>query len=355
MSATKDTVRLVGEPIAVNNNFDMLRFGFAAMVFFVHSYALSGNVHLAWIPQVVSSEMAVHAFFVVSGFLIFMSYENTHGLKCYFEKRARRIYPAYFTIVMLCALCGGLLSALPLADYLTAPGLYRYLAANLVFLNFVHPDLPGVFSGNAITAVNGALWTLKSEVLFYLSVPLLVLLFKRIGYGRGIVLIYAGSYVYFLAMGELARQHGGVYVELQRQLPGQMMYFMAGTAVYYFYREFLKHAYWLLAAALVVFLLEGFRMAGLVEPVALAIVVAYMAFKLPYLGNFGKYGDFSYGLYVIHFPVLQTLVMFGIFREHPWSGLAMATVLVLTSAMLMWHMVEKPFLRKASHYVAVTN
>ena len=61
MSATKDTVRLVGEPIAVNNNFDMLRFGFAAMVFFVHSYALSGNVHLAWIPQVVSSEMAVHA------------------------------------------------------------------------------------------------------------------------------------------------------------------------------------------------------------------------------------------------------------------------------------------------------
>lgn len=350
---SKGSILIHRVTVPQRNNFDLLRFVFATVVLLVHAFVLSSNAKLAWINQVLSSEMAVHAFFVVSGFLIFMSYENTQELARYFEKRLRRIYPAYFSVVILCALLGVLLSSMPVSDYIASPELYRYLAANLVFLNFVHPDLPGVFTSNTFTVVNGALWTLKIEVLFYLSVPLLVLLFRRVGYVRGIVLTYAASFIYYLVVGELVRQHGGVYVELQRQLPGQMMYFIAGALLFYFYHEFTRHANRLLICALLALLLGRFLVINPVEPMALAIVVVYLACAFPYLGNFGKYGDFSYGIYIIHFPVLQALVMFGGFREQPWLALAVTIGLVMVSAIMMWNWVEKPFLRRTSHYIVV--
>lgn len=53
---------------------------FAMTVCLVHAYALSGYRQLEWIPTLLSSEIAVRSFFVVSGFLIFMSYERSGSL-----------------------------------------------------------------------------------------------------------------------------------------------------------------------------------------------------------------------------------------------------------------------------------
>lgn len=336
------------------NNFDLLRFCFAMVVFLVHAYLLSGSTQLSWLSEVLSSAVAVKSFFVVSGFLIFMSYENSRGLRNYFEKRVRRIYPAYFTIVTLCTLLGSLLSVHTLRDYFSAPGLYQYLTVNLVFLNFVHSDLPGVFADNTLHAVNGALWTLKIEALFYLSVPLLAWLFRCIGRWQGLALVYIASYIYVYVMGEFAQRSGGeFYLELQRQMPGQMMYFMAGAALFYYYTQFAAHRKILLISALGGILLAKGWDVGIVEPAALGVLVVYAACVFPYLGNFGKFGDFSYGIYIVHFPILQTLIAFGIFQVNPWAGLELAAALVMIAAFMMWHLVEKHFLRKSSHYVAV--
>ena len=205
------------------NNFDLLRFVFAAMVFFVHAYQLSRAPELAWLSQVFSSGIAVQCFFVVSGFLIFMSYENSASLGQYFGKRVRRIYPAYFTVVVLCALLGVLLSSMSWQDYYASADFYRYLIANLVFLNFIQPALPGVFDANHLSAVNGALWTLKIEVMFYLSVPVIVWLLRRIGLWPGLLLLYAASATYSYVLGGLAGDRGGLFCELHRLLPGQLM------------------------------------------------------------------------------------------------------------------------------------
>ena len=90
-------------PRLTRNNFDLLRLLFAGTVCLVHSYELSGFQQIGWITSVLSSAVAVKAFFVVSGFLIFMSFERSSSLASYARKRIRRIYPAYFTVVMLCA------------------------------------------------------------------------------------------------------------------------------------------------------------------------------------------------------------------------------------------------------------
>jgi peptidoglycan/LPS O-acetylase OafA/YrhL len=74
----------------------------------------------------------------------------------------------------------------------------------------------------------------------------------------------------------------------------------------------------------------------------------------PCLANFGKHGDFSYGIYIIHFPLLQTMVSLGWFKGHAVTMLLVAAALLLTLAVLLWKFVEQPWLRRTSHYRSAT-
>ena len=81
----------------------------------------------------------------------------------------RRILPPYWATVVLFAILLGFCSASP--DYFLSGQFWKYLIANLCFVNFVEPALPGVFDGMEVTAVNGSLWTMKVEWMLYLSMP----------------------------------------------------------------------------------------------------------------------------------------------------------------------------------------
>jgi peptidoglycan/LPS O-acetylase OafA/YrhL len=334
-----------------HNNFDLLRFLFAGTVMLEHAYVLSQRPELAFLDDWLSSEVAVRAFFVVSGLLVFMSWDRTRDLARYAEKRARRIYPAYFTVVVACALLLCLVSAQGLSAYFGADWL-KYLAANLTFLNFLAPTLPGVFDGNEFREVNGALWTLKVEVMFYLAVPLVAWLFDRLGRLRVMVALYVLSVLYAWGCAQLAAGGSTVWGMLGRQLPGQLCYFMVGALWYYYLGFFERHAWKLAAAAAALAVLHRFLPVAALEPLWLGTLVVYFGFFF-YAGNFGRYGDFSYGIYILHFPIIQVLVFFGVFAWSPFGGVAIAAAAVLSAAVLLWHLVERPFLARSSHYVGV--
>ena len=338
------------------NNFDLLRFGFAFTVFLVHAYTLSAEPGLAALAQVFSSEIAVKSFFVVSGFLIFKSFEESSSARSYFGKRLRRIYPAYCSVILGCAVLGVCLSTQPWQAYF-GMGFVKYIAANLVFLNFLAPDLPGLFGQNTLTAVNGALWTLKIEVMFYLLVPAMVLAMRRFGYLRVLLALYLLSVTYFELVGLQAQKAGsaGLWLEVQRQLPGQLAYFVAGALGYY-YLPFVSRQGWrLVALALLAFAMQAWLPWALLGPLAIATLVVFAACVLPCLGNFGKYGDFSYGIYILHFPLLQTLVSLGWFKGNAVPMLLVAAVLLLILAVVLWKLVEQPWLQRSSHYRSVAH
>jgi peptidoglycan/LPS O-acetylase OafA/YrhL len=335
-----------------HNNFDLLRFLFAGTVMLVHAHVLTGRQELAFLSGWLSSEIAVRAFFVVSGLLVFMSWDRTRNLARYAEKRLRRIYPAYFTVVAGCALLLVLVSAVPAAAYFGADWA-KYLAANLAFLNFIWPTLPGVFEGNVYREVNGALWTLKIEVMFYVAVPLFAWLFERIGRLRTIIALYVLSVAYAWACAHLASTGSPLWAALGRQLPGQLCYFMVGALWYYYFGFFVRHAWKLAAAAALMAVLHRFMPFGPLEPLWLGTLVVFFGFFL-YAGNFGRYGDFSYGIYILHFPVIQAMAAFGLFAWSPFGALAIACAAVLVAAILLWHLVEQPFLARSSHYVEAT-
>jgi len=336
------------------NNFDLLRLLFAGTVCLVHAHVLSGFQQLGLIASVLSSAVAVKAFFVVSGFLIFMSFERSASFTSYARKRIRRIYPAYFTVVMLCAVSLIAVSSKNIEGYFSFAWV-KYILANLAFLNFLQPTLPGVFDSNKLAAVNGALWTLKIEAMFYLTVPLFVFLFRKFARLPILVFVYCLSVAYAELFAAVAERTGsGIYAELGRQLPGQLSYFMAGAFLYYFLPLFERRIGYFLAVAVSVLLVDMLFPLPILEPFALATLVVFFGLFL-YVGNFGKYGDFSYGVYILHFPAIQLLLHSGWFQGSPWYFL-MAVILVTSSgAIAMWHLVEKRFLFRNSHYIAATS
>lgn len=94
------------QAINKKNNFDLLRLLFSTTVFLVHAYELTKHPQLAFITKFLNSAVAVNAFFVISGFLVTMSYLNSSSAAEYSIKRIRRIYPAYVTVILLSVTAG---------------------------------------------------------------------------------------------------------------------------------------------------------------------------------------------------------------------------------------------------------
>lgn len=319
------------------NNFDFIRVLLAFIVFVGHLGALSASPELK-IFENSPVEIAVFGFFVVSGFLIARSYERSSSLKSYIKKRIRRIVPAYLLVVFLCAILLSLVSTYPFREYFSNIQVYKYLFWNSIFLNFKAPWLPGVFGNQA---VNGALWTLKIEMSYYFSVPLLFLLFGKNNKYRNISLLI----VYFLSLVYLNYFELLGKISMAKQLPGTLSYFIPGMLIYFNFDWFIKHKHTLFIIAILTVWIDLVLNIQFFSPMMIGIIVLYIAYSLKFLNNFGKYGDFTYGIYIFHFPIIRTFTTLGLFKDYNPYLMAVACMLVVIAVgVSSWHFYEKKFL-----------
>jgi peptidoglycan/LPS O-acetylase OafA/YrhL len=319
------------------NNFDFIRVLLAFIVFVGHLGALSASKDLK-IFEHSPVEIAVFGFFIVSGFLIARSYDRSSSLKSYLKKRILRIVPAYLLVVFLCALLLSLVSTLSFYDYFTNTQVYKYLFWNSLFLNFKAPWLPGVFGNQA---VNGALWTLKVEMCYYFCVPLLFLLFGKNNKYRNISLMV----IYFLSLIYLNYFESLNQISMSKQIPGVLCYFIPGMLIYFNFDKFIKYKNPLFIIAIITVWIDLIFDIKLVSPMMIGIIVLYIAYSLKFLNNFGKYGDFTYGIYIFHFPIIRTFTTFGLFADYNPFVMALVCMLVVIGVgVSSWHFYEKKFL-----------
>ena len=333
-----------------DNCFDFLRFLFALNVVLGHMAAVTVFPELTFLERICKTSLSVTGFFVISGFLIAQSYEHS-DLRSYLIKRARRLLPAYILIVIVCAFGLVGMSTLSAHDYFHSSDLWKYLGANLCFLNFLHPSLPGVFEHPLLVnnAVNPSLWTLKIEIGFYLIVPLLIVwLNKSKRPWLVLLLIYVLAIIYrngFNFYGDHTQQD--IYFFLARQLPGAMSYFAVGMAAYKYKEKWLLYKNYLLLPALLIFILERYLCLDIFQPLAWGIVVLWCAYSLPHMNNFAKYGDISYGIYIYHAPLLKLLVCVGLFTKIGiWPATAIYVASVIIAGFTSWHLLENRFLKR---------
>ncbi len=312
------------------NNFTLLRLMLALMVVLGHAKLLSGT---AW-PHFPFNlaDAAVDAFFVVSGYLITGSYLRCHGLWSFYVRRIFRFYPMYLFIVLAQA-AAMLLLLLPAGPFSEATQTLRYVAANAVLANFAQYDIGGVLNGLRNPGINPSLWTLKIEIGFYLIVPAICVATQRYG-ARVLAAIFVGSVAYAVIL----RHRGDL--RLAQQLPGQLQFFVTGMALY-LYGQRLRVNPWFTALIAAAFFIawsfvqpipEGLR------PLAVAAFVHSFALSTPPLR---LRTDLSYSVYLIHGPLLQILILTGVFHDRlPWIGGVVAVVLAL--AWVTERLIERP-------------
>jgi peptidoglycan/LPS O-acetylase OafA/YrhL len=342
---------LLSSNLSYRNNFDFLRVFSALFVLIAHSCSLSGNKQM--IPNLPT--IALSCLFVVSGFLITWSYINNSDVKNYVIKRIKRVIPAYYLLITLCVLLLSLISSYSLYDYFHSQQLLKYIAANLTFLNFLEPELPGVFTNNPEQVVNGSLWTLKVEITLYACVPVFCFLMKKMNKGILCAVIYILSVVfseYFIYMSN--KESNPVYSLLAKQFVGQLMYFISGTDLLLYFDNFRKYAGRLFLFALIIVVLRFslfsytplYFVVRLLYPISLAGLVIGFAFNFKWLNNFGKYGDFSYGMYIYHYPVIQTLVYLKVYEYSFIGGFLLTLLMTFAFSFFSWNSVEKHFLKR---------
>lgn len=322
------------------NNFDILRLMLALTVMFFHIGGLTGNGLLKLAP----GDLAVKCFFVISGYLISKSYLKNSNLYEYSKSRFLRIYPLYFVCVTSCFFIGMFMYSSGAMAYLQ-DGAAKYLVANLAFLNFLQPDLPGLFAHNLKnSAVNGSLWTIKIEVMFYISVPIIYGVIAKI-FGKKITIAVIALLSLISAITiEIIVDKYGLSESLKNQLPSLMIFFMAGAALNFFTPSFLNVKYLpLLLVAL--YFCDSHILGKVIYPFVVAAFVYIIAFKTKPIAIHDKIGDLSYGVYIFHYPVIQFMYQFGIYKNF-FIGFATTLVTVLALAYASWHLMEK---RLTSH------
>lgn len=338
------------------NNFDFLRVVFALTVALAHLIELSQVKVFQPYLGFFNTRLAIDGFFVISGFLIAKSYESNKNFKSYITKRIKRIVPAYFFLILLCAILFSFISSHSVSNYFFDAQFWKYLIANLSFQNYIEPCLPGVFNGNLICAVNGALWTIKIEEAFYLLLPVFYYLIdsKKINIYLLSILVYVtsvGYFNYFLSI--------DMY-KIAKQLPGALAFFITGVMFYRNFNVLLKQKHYIIIPCLALFFVEQYILkTHYLKPITYGFMVFYIAYSFKWLNNFGKYGDFTYGIYIYHFPIIQVFVHYNLFHKYnPVLISLLVLILVFIASIVSWYFIELRYLsknRKLRHKKLFTN
>ena len=337
-------VRLHDVATGRDNNFNLIRAIAATAVLVSHAYpiALGGGTPEPLLDSVGHSlgTVAVHIFFVLSGFLIAASWDRGSGPLRFVLARGLRLLPGLLVSLVLVAFAmGPLVTTLSPGAYLTDPGTLRFVPQNLALISPAY-TLPGVFETNPYPTVEGSIWTLFYEVLCYVGIFAagMLGLFGRRGLMTAACLatIAAGLWV-----GSDAGTTGVYKADRALALAAP---FAAGTLLWIWRARVVLT---LPVAAGLLVLAWAAKGTPAYEPAYLA-ALAYGIFWLAYvpggpLRAYNRLGDYSYGIYIYAFPA-QGLAVWIWGPMDPLTNMALALPITLVPSVLSWHLVEKPAL-----------
>jgi peptidoglycan/LPS O-acetylase OafA/YrhL len=305
-----------------------------------------------WAPVPAFGHLAVDMFFLLSGFVIALANDPRFGRGAtvlgFLSKRIIRLYPLYLVGCALGALA--LLISIP-------PGLWgRYpvvgLFANAVLLPYAasHAKIAPLF------VIDGPAWSLCLEL--YVANLLYAVAWKALK-GSVLVLLVGGSAVALvIAQHHYVNLSGGAGFDTWPEGVARVMAsFFAGVLLarsYKRYKPSVRPPSWLILTALAALLfapISGF----LAQPYELfCVLVAFPTLiyfgaasqsRRPWLG--AKLADASYGLYVIHMPMLYFIGM-ALGRAHlrPNPAIALVVLIGLTGlAYALDRLVDEPVRR----------
>jgi peptidoglycan/LPS O-acetylase OafA/YrhL len=332
------------------NSFDTLRLLGAVLVIIGHSFPVLGQPS----PElgVSVNGIGVMIFFSLSGYLITLSIEADPNLGRFAAKRALRILPALWVVVLFATFAAGpAFTRLPLADYFTSAATWTYLSQNFVL--WTAHLLPGVFDHAPYPwSVNTSLWTLPVEVTMYVLTPIFIVIARKLR-RAGIVLLLLGCLGATLAY---KTRPGWFDLPLYGfRLSDGLQYMPSYVLGCLFAQLGLANlpwtkARWIVAGSLGVLALMAilpsatWSLTILLIPIAAATLFVGVS-PLLHFRLIERVGDLSYGIYLWGWLVQQSIVQLTHGGIGPVALAAIALPVCALVAYGSWHLVEKPALR----------
>ena len=293
----------------------------------------------------------VELFFMISGFVIFLTIEKTTSYKKFLWSRFARLYPAYWVCVTLTTLAIIIWSAI-VKTPVTFPGIKDYLANLTMFQYYFN-----------IKNIDGVYWTLIIELLFYLFILIIYLLKKTlkieiIGFFITLICLAYGTVIKTMAPN--IYNHLGEYLPILSYFP----LFISGI-VFYKIKFYKINALRVLLLALCfitqILLFESTGKIVFISQTQYTIIVAvffvvfflYCFDHLQFIINRGTLfiGKISYSLYLIHdyissYLLIPMLTHSRVFHLNYWIAvLIFVTPLVLILAALINKFIEVPAMK----------
>lgn len=339
-----------------DNNLNLIRLIGALMVMYMHSFALcqanleEDLMYTLTFHKALSGQVGVDIFFVISGFLIYRSYERSTSIGKYFKARFLRIWPLLALFILSTAfIFGPMFSTLSTADYFAGDktGHVSTYLLNLVFLSSAN-RLPGVFAFHINQSSNGSIWTLAYEVACYFLVIALVPLVKK--YKKSIFACLGISLALYLIACYGLQNPNSIMANIGRL----SLEFQVGSA-YYIYRDKIIMSWKLLLLAIVgLFATVYFTDFEIAFTIFGAYIVMFLGFNYFWISKYyNRFGDISYGVYILSFFVQQRVIDvmgaspdgYQVLHMDPYVNLGVSLLIVVPLAFISWHCFEKQLLK----------
>lgn len=335
------------------NNFDLIRFFAALQVVYGHSltHLKIENYLVHFFYGFLKYFPGVPIFFTVSGFLIFWAYDRNPNIKKYALNRVLRLYPALYVCLIITIIL--LLYSYP-DNLLNNQSFYTWLFAQLTIFQFYTPEILRFWG---VGTPNGSLWTIAVEVQYYILVPVIFLIMRKMKNWVVLLTLVTAS---ILANFSLNLMPENIIQKLAFvSIVPYLFNFLIGSIFYIFWNKlgklvqnnFIK---WALAYAVFVlifdvvfeFNLTSYHITNIFQPISMVILsclVLSFAFSINTLSErFLKHNDISYGIYIYHMLVVNTLVTLGYIRDVKYLILTFAITVIL--GYISWIFIEKPAL-----------
>lgn len=291
-------------------NMDIVRYVLCSCVYLSHYFFLNGK------DSIFPIETFNVGFFALSGFLAYRTYNKAKTAKQYLKRRFCKLMTPYYIVIIGFAIFLARVSSLGLAEYFTSFWFWKYLFYNILTLNFMCPQLPGVFDTYEFmeSAVNPTLWTMKVELVLFMTLPLFMKLSKKTKHVNALLLtIIIVSLAYRTGMTYAYYATGNrMYDMLGRQFLGEFCFYYLGLYTYLNLQKVLRLKWYIFSGIIAVILIKYF-VYNFVSSSSLIITSATLWFSVAG-GNWGKYvkvkHNISYMIYLCHCPLLQLGIYF---------------------------------------------
>ena len=336
------------------NSFGLIRLGLAVVVVFHHSLVLTSHDALSFIGRskdIDIGTIGVAGFFAISGFLLLASSRRLNARK-FLTHRFFRLFPGLWACLIVTAFI-----LVPFANYFSKfeSSMYFFKLENSSFsyvvfnsaLLVLQDSIGTVFEQNPYPiAVNGSLWTLAPEFICYIGL-LIVATFSRRNRKLQFVLISLALILSSVAWQYSQESQIEFLSQILNPLSGLVIAFCTGSlfAIFIEIKPF-RPRLLPIVFGLVVWVVAGVNSPVSIIVISLLLISLGMSLDGPRVTRIGKKVDLSYGVYLYHFPIIQTVLATTMIS---WTPLLAFTVLpfftLLISGLIAfasWTFVERP-------------